>query len=189
MNLAEVKKEEKLCDYPGCTAKAEFRAPKSREYVNQYYWFCLNHVREYNKKWNYYEGLDSGEIEEHLRFDQTWRRPTWPLGGKGRDELKLRKKVHDFFFKDTVREKSEKFEKKFMHADMSFAEKKAFEYLDVSPELAMSVIKKKYRDLVKKHHPDKHGGKEDKVEMLKKINLAFAIVEAYYNKKHKEADD
>ena len=41
------------CDSPDCQKAGQYRAPKSREHLQDYYWFCLEHVRVYNKSWNY----------------------------------------------------------------------------------------------------------------------------------------
>ena len=51
------------CDAPGCEAQGEFRAPRSRSKLNDYLWFCLPHVREYNASWDYYKGMSPQEIE------------------------------------------------------------------------------------------------------------------------------
>src|SRR5262249_32666581 len=71
------------CDMPGCDAMGEYRAPKSRRTLKDYWWFCLHHVRDYNASWDYYKGMTPGEIEAHLRADASWQRPTWPLGSLG----------------------------------------------------------------------------------------------------------
>ena len=68
---------------PGCAAQGEYRAPKSRQALNQYWWFCLEHVRAYNATWDYYRGMSPGEIEAQVRADTSWQRPTWPLGQIG----------------------------------------------------------------------------------------------------------
>ena len=68
------------CDHPDCLAEGRFRAPKSRHRLNEYYWFCLDHVRDYNRSWDYYAGMAPGEIEDHIREDTVWQRPSWPMG-------------------------------------------------------------------------------------------------------------
>ena len=68
---------------PGCAEAGEFRAPVSRRALNEYRWFCLPHVREYNASWDYYKGMGPDEIEANLRADTSWQRPTWPLGRLG----------------------------------------------------------------------------------------------------------
>ena len=67
------------CEHPGCEMPGEHRAPKDRS-LSDYWWFCLDHVRDYNRAWNYYAGMSEPEIELHLRNDTCWQRPTWPLG-------------------------------------------------------------------------------------------------------------
>ena len=70
------------CDHPGCIAGGEYRAPKSRLDLHDYYWFCLEHVRAYNSAWNYYVGMSDAEIEAEIRHDTVWQRPTWRLGDR-----------------------------------------------------------------------------------------------------------
>src|SRR5262249_29646421 len=70
------------CDHPGCAGDGLYRAPRSRAELSAYYWFCLDHVREYNAAWNYYAGMSELEIEREIRNDTTWQRPTWPLGSR-----------------------------------------------------------------------------------------------------------
>lgn len=55
--------KERRCDHPGCNKPGEYRAPKNRR-LKEYYWFCLEHVQEYNAKWNYYEGISTEAPEE-----------------------------------------------------------------------------------------------------------------------------
>lgn len=47
----------RTCEKEGCGAQGEFRAPKSVSELQTYYWFCLDHVREYNKAWDFYKGM------------------------------------------------------------------------------------------------------------------------------------
>ena len=71
----------KMCDYIKCNENGEYKAPKSRLNLKSYYFFCLNHVKEYNKSWDFYKGLSVDEIELSLRKDIIWDRPSWPLNG------------------------------------------------------------------------------------------------------------
>ena len=50
------------CEHPGCTAHAAHRAPKARDALNEFRWFCLPHVREYNASWNYFAGMSADEV-------------------------------------------------------------------------------------------------------------------------------
>ena len=68
---------------PGCGAQGEYRAPKSRQNLHEYWWFCLEHVRAYNGSWDFYKGMSPGQIKAQLRADTAWQRPSWPLGRLG----------------------------------------------------------------------------------------------------------
>src|SRR5882672_2952567 len=73
---------QRVCEAAGCRLAGEYRAPRARDRLTEYRWFCLEHVREYNKKWDYFAGLGAEQIEAHIRADTIWRRPVWPLGGR-----------------------------------------------------------------------------------------------------------
>src|SRR5271154_411944 len=82
LTVDEAALHQRVCEAPGCREHGLYRAPFARDKLDQYRWFCLEHIREYNKKWDYFAGLDATEIEKHIRADTTWRRPVWPLGGR-----------------------------------------------------------------------------------------------------------
>jgi len=67
----------RMCEHPSCEAEGLYRAPKSRDTLRSYVWFCLDHVREYNASWDFYKDMTGPEILEHRIADMLWRRPTW----------------------------------------------------------------------------------------------------------------
>ena len=73
-------KIENLCNYPDCELEGGYRAPKSYDNLNDYQWFCLDHIKEFNKKWDYHKQMGADEIETDIRFDTIWRRPTHSFG-------------------------------------------------------------------------------------------------------------
>lgn len=70
------------CAWPDCKARGCYRAPKAPDRLSEFHWFCLDHVRLYNSKWNYYAGMSPEEIDTRQREDTTWARPTWRLDGQ-----------------------------------------------------------------------------------------------------------
>ena len=50
------------CQHPDCKLPGVYRAPKSRTQLNEYFWFCLDHVRDYNKAWDFYAGMSQADI-------------------------------------------------------------------------------------------------------------------------------
>ena len=171
----------KFCDLPGCGEPGEFRAPRSRYDLENYYLFCLKHVREYNAAWNYCAGMNEDEIERQIRADVTWQRPTWPLGVRsayangGRPIFDL-----GAFAADDWADKTQ------MNADGAKGhrprpgspQERALAVLDLDSPVTQEAIKARYKNLVKRHHPDANGGDKEAEERLKIINLAYSTLKA-----------
>ncbi|MEM6490102.1 MAG: J domain-containing protein [Pseudomonadota bacterium] len=68
------------CEWPGCNEPAHYRAPKSRDQINEYRWFCLYHVRQYNQAWNFFEGYGVADVDAARDSDRVWGRETWRMG-------------------------------------------------------------------------------------------------------------
>lgn len=187
----------RACDHPDCTNVGEYRAPRSREldddhplfamgetHQRNYYWFCLEHVKLYNEAWDYYEGLNAFEMEAAIRHDTVWNRPTWPLGVTARQAARmdeaLRRALHREFDIETGTHHAQAGND---NAGTSFIHRKAeidaLKELDLRPPVDFSVIKKTYRLLVKKHHPDLHSGLSGE-EKIKRLNSAFTYLKALH---------
>jgi len=168
---ASPRTETRTCDHPDCTAAAEYRAPRSRDKLNDYYWFCLDHVRAYNSAWDYYAGMGPDEIEVELRKNSTWDRPTWPLGAQG-----VRRR-----FAFTVDDPLGVFDEADADAPVrrprpSTAEEEAMRLLDLDGPLTAEGLKARYKELVKRHHPDANGGDKEAEERFKQINQAYTTL-------------
>ncbi|MDO8608441.1 MAG: J domain-containing protein [Phaeospirillum sp.] len=157
------------CDHPGCRHDAEFRAPRARDRLNEYYWFCLPHVREYNSAWNYYAGMGPEEIEAETRKDATWQRPTWPLGMQG-NKRHFTFTVHDPF--DFMDKEAEEQQRRKAHAPAT-PEEEAMKVLELHGPLTLAILKTRYKELVKRHHPDTNNGDKGAEERFKCINQAY----------------
>jgi len=165
------------CDIPGCAALGEYRAPKSRRTLTDYWWFCLPHVRAYNASWDYYKGMTPGEIEAHLRADAAWQRPTWPLGRLGAaqaDELLM----HDpLGILDGERRAKTPPPQSGAPAELP----EPLATLGLVWPTTLDTLKSRYKELAKRHHPDANGGDKGAEERIKSINLAYATVRARLN--------
>ncbi len=153
--------------HPGCTETGEFRAPISRDHLDCYYWFCLDHVRAYNARWDYYRGMSSAQIEAHMRADQTWHRPSWPLGAG--------MAIHDplgLLGKQSHKEPP---------ARPLSAEEAALAVLELPLYCPFPEIKARYKSLVKQLHPDANGGDRAAEERLKEVNRAYSTLKAAYS--------
>ena len=67
----------KYCEWPNCQRKGEYKAPTSREKLREFKWFCLEHVKLYNKGWDYFKGRTTDEIYNEISKDAIWNRTTW----------------------------------------------------------------------------------------------------------------
>ena len=75
--------EAPACEWPGCDGEATHRAPKGRMRENEYWRFCLEHVREYNHSYNYFAGMSDDEVARYQKDAVTGHRPTWKMGFNG----------------------------------------------------------------------------------------------------------
>lgn len=160
------------CEMPGCDLPGEFRAPKSRDTLNQYYWFCLEHVRAYNAHWDYYKGMSATQIESQIKQDVGWQRPTWPLGRLGGRALEadLLDAQLDLIGGRRPRAAAR---------DRTPSElREPLGTLGLEWPTTIDALKARYKALAKQHHPDANGGDRAAEERLKLINLAYATLRA-----------
>lgn len=161
------------CDMPECECAGEYRAPKSRRSLNEYWWFCLEHVRAYNSSWDFYKGMSPAEVEAQMRSDASWQRPSWPLGRLGHaawDDEVLRDPLRIL-----AQGKADRARKR--QAEQVPAElREPLAALGLTWPTTLDVVKTRYKELAKRHHPDANGGSRDAEERLKTINLAYATL-------------
>ncbi len=161
------------CGVPGCRSEATHRAPRSRDELDRFVWFCLEHIREYNLAWDYYAGMDESEIEAHRREDVTWRRPTWPLGARQAGPRDPRDALFEDPF-DLLGERGEGGGA--APARPRSKTDDALDALGLSEPVTADDIKARYIELVKRHHPDANGGDKKAEERLKLVNDAYATL-------------
>jgi len=175
------------CEWPGCAAVATHRAPKGRDRENQYWRFCLGHVREYNHSYNFFAGMSTDDIAKYQKDAVTGHRPTWKIGMNGG--------------RPTMRSHSARFEPGLGDADdplglfrhfgaaagradgehlraresrvIRNAERKALDALGLEPEATTAEIKLRFKALVKRHHPDANGGDRSSEDKLREIIQAY----------------
>ena len=174
------------CDHPGCAAGGEFRAPKSRLDLHDYYWFCLDHVRAYNSAWNYYVGMSDAEIEAEIRHDTVWQRPSWKLGERHTPGYAERMRDPFGFYNGKAQHNGGRHNGRAnghgseAAARAASACDQALAVFDIEPPFTVVRLKARYKVLVKEHHPDAHGGDKAAEERLKIINQAYATLKASY---------
>ena len=164
---------ERRCHHPGCREEGHYRAPVARDQLSEYYWFCLEHVREYNLAWDFYAGMNEEEIELQRRADTVWQRPSWPFGQFGeRAGFGPAHRVHDphgFFYEDVGPRPARQ-------ARPMTEEQKALAVFDLNEPVTFDDVKIRYKNLVKQLHPDANGADHEAEERLKLVNLAYAAL-------------
>ena len=166
------------CDKIDCKQKGEFKAPKSRKNLNEYYFFCLDHVKEYNKSWDFYRGLTVNQIENSMREDTIWNRPSWPLKGNPYKVIEQINNLYDDKINDLNLDnnKSNYFKNKIFNERFTTEENKALSILNVKLPITLEKIKKNYKKLVKIFHPDVNGNNKNAEEKFKEINKSYKII-------------
>jgi len=171
------------CDHPGCDREGTHRAPKSRSEPIEYYWFCLEHVREYNKSWNYFAGMSDDEVAAYRHSSNTWHRPTWTVTGK--KGIKGSKEGATFNL-EGIDDQFGLFRDNPLGLDgvaagpqkrrVSAPVAKALRRLGLSTDASPNEVKIRYKELAKRFHPDLNGGNKDAEERLKRINEAYSYL-------------
>jgi hypothetical protein len=175
------------CAWSGCNAQGVYRAPKDRSLSN-YVMFCLDHVRAYNAKWDFHIHMTPADIEAEIRRMVTWDRPTWPMGNTGAsNNLKNARPWSRSDIRDPMDlgagtafdPKQHTKSRQTSWADgqnFSAEDRKALRVLDIEGPVSLAELKKRYKELVKLHHPDTNGGSSEAEARMKTINGAYDIL-------------
>lgn len=163
-------KGDNKCCWVGCCADGKHPAPKSPTNLKERYGFCLDHVRKYNKSWDFFHDMNDYEVESFMTDSITGHRPTGPMGSGFRkyntEDLK-----EELFREFNFGNKKEK-QKRAIPTN----EKEALRVIGLKYPVTMSDIKKKYKELAKQYHPDINGIADE--EKLKTINQAYSYLKS-----------
>ena len=169
-----------ICDWNNCNEIGAYKAPIEKDNSKDYRLLCLEHIKEFNKNWNYFSGMNDKEICEFIKSDMTWHKPTQSFESS------------DNFFKvlwnNILDGKKEKLEDHRFNSMRQFRfdqnDLKAFNILGVSVGLKWEKIQEKFKKLVKKFHPDMNLGNKKFEDKLKVITLAYTQLKNTYKNKN-----
>jgi len=161
---------ENICEWENCEESGKHKAPLERDNIKKYRWLCLDHIKLFNKNWNYFDGMSQDKIEDFIKSDVTWHRPTQRFGSSDNffnilwnnalsDKFKIFK--NENFFAAENKKLSEK-------------DKDAFQIMELNLTADWKAIQSKFKTLVKKFHPDRNSGNKKFEDKLKKITLAYS---------------
>lgn len=163
------------CAHDGCAEPGDFRAPKSRTHIGEYQWLCAEHIKEFNKRWNYFEGMTQDEIYAFQKDASLGHRPTWRMDQMGKDATRKLEEAFSTMFTDG---RNTQF--KAAAKPISAKSKDALAVLDLDHPSDKAAIKAQYRELVKKYHPDVNRGNARAEETFKKITSSYHYLMAHY---------
>lgn len=175
------------CQWKGCGNPGTHRAPKGRGQDGAYYQFCIDHVRQFNASYNYFEGMSSAEVEDFQKSAVIGHRPTWRMGdngtgaqadskarpkpGKPRFTRKAKIDAHRLFEDEAEKTRAKADSKP--RRPVRALERRALDVMHLPEAATKAEIKARFKELVKRHHPDANGGDRGSEDKLREIIQAY----------------
>ena len=176
----------RVCEHEGCEEPGKYRAPRSPDAIDDYLWFCKEHIREYNLKWNFFDGTSEAELMAQMDRDRTWERPTKPLRKSVEERAWARLGVtdpHEVLGENATRNPGRT---NGGTRRLPPTERRAIEILDARDSMSKTEIRKCYKALIKVLHPDMNGGDRSQEEQLAEVVWAWDQVKASRNFREKD---
>tara|TARA_B100000963_G_scaffold361989_1_gene401708 strand:- start:5098 stop:5613 length:516 start_codon:yes stop_codon:yes gene_type:complete len=168
-----------ICDWENCNEPGQYKAPIERDNSRKYKLLCLEHIKIFNKKWNYFENMTNEQIEYFIKSDLTWHKSTKSFSSS--------ENFFNILWNNALDDKLNIFNtsnfKNFKKARLSETDKDALEVMELNSSANWEEIHKKFKLLVKKYHPDKNQGNKKYEDKLKKITLAYSQLKMKLGKK------
>jgi len=168
-----------ICDWENCKEIGKYKAPKEKDNSKNFRLLCLEHIKIFNKNWNYFENMKAHEIEFFIKSDLTWHKTTKSFGSS--------ENFFNILWKNALEDKLNIFNssnfKNFKKDQLSQTDRDAFEVMELNLSSNWTEIQKKFKLLVKKYHPDKNQGNKKYEDKLKTITLAYTQLKKKFGKK------
>lgn len=169
----------RICAHPGCTEPGEFRAPplagaNPGEGPTPFRWLCLDHVRAFNSRYNFFDGMSVDEIHAAQRPTAGWERETRAFAHAGDPAPRWAD------FADPLDAIGGRFRRRdegdVMRADgkpLSPQDRASLRVLELSPDADRAALRGRYSELVRRYHPDRNGGDRTHEDRLKAVIAAY----------------
>ena len=159
-----------ICEWSKCKKIGAYRAPVEKDNSKKFRLLCLEHIKVFNKSWNYFADMKEEEIESFIKSDLTWHKPTKSFSSS------------ENFFRilwiNALDDKPGVFKNStfgnFKKSKLSERDRDALKILGLKNDTNWQDIQKRFKMLVKKYHPDKNHGSKKYEDILKKITLAYS---------------
>ncbi|MBL8536754.1 MAG: J domain-containing protein [Hyphomonadaceae bacterium] len=174
--------QERPCDHIGCKRAGSHKAPKGRAHDGQFWHFCVEHAADYNRRWNYFEGMSDAELADYQKREETGHRPTWTFRSGRLDRysaaargFRAGRGAADPFgmFGETVSEPARPAKRR-----LTRLQSLALEALSLDENADGPSIRARYAELVKRWHPDSNGGDRAAEANLQRVLKAYQTLKA-----------
>jgi hypothetical protein len=162
------------CAVPGCGAPGEFKAPlqpANFDGPGAWRFLCLDHVREHNNKYNFFDGMTPEEITEAQSPLAGWDRPSRKFAANGADPPPSWSD-----FTDPLDAIATRFGRIRRSSRFSAAERQALSVLGLGDDTDRHSLRQTYSTLVRRYHPDKNGGDRSKEARLGAVIHAYQLL-------------
>ncbi len=171
---------ENICDYKNCKNIGKHKAPIEKDNSKKFRWLCLNHIKEFNQRWDYFKGMSNHEIYNFMKSDMTWHKPTQSFNSPDN--------FFNILWKNTLNEGENILNRK--HGEkiktiinFSNKDREAFKIIGLEVGVKWNIIQNQFKKLVKKYHPDMNAGDKKFEEKLKIVTLAYTQLKLAYKGK------
>jgi hypothetical protein len=162
----------RICQHEGCGEAGKFRAPRAPDVLDEFIWFCKDHVRDYNLKWNFFNNTTEAEMNAQLSKDKVWERETRSFGDP-ETRAWARLGIEDPY--QVLGQNATKNPGKATTGNRRLppTERRAVEILDSEDDWTKADVRKAYKSLIKVLHPDMNGGDRSQEEQLQEVVWAW----------------
>jgi hypothetical protein len=165
------------CAIPGCAKTGNCRVPKSRDNLSEHMVVCSAHARAINESWDYFKGMGDGDIARFREEAMFGHRPTWPMGKRtAKVRNGQRPEFHDRYA--VLDEEDESGQPRRPERQLTRLQIIAMDTLQLAHNATLIEIKARYKELVKRFHPDANGGDRGAEERLKQVIKAYSVLRA-----------
>ena len=171
---------ENICDHKSCKKIGSYKAPIEKDNSKKFKWLCLDHIKEFNRNWDYFKGMSDQEVCEFLKSDMTWHKPTQSFNSPNN--------FFSILWKNTLNEVGGILSNghgKYIKTIINFSNKdiEAFKIIELEVDTKWEKIQNQFKKLVKKYHPDMNAGNKKFEEKLKIVTLAYTQLKLAYKGK------
>ncbi|WP_238367045.1 J domain-containing protein [Mesobacterium pallidum] len=165
----------RLCEHEGCEEAGQYRAPKAPDVLDDYFWFCKEHIREYNLKWNFFQGQTEAELNAQMSKDKVWERETKDFRDpEARAWARLGiEDPHQVLGENATRNPGRNKAATGGGKRLPPTERRAVEILEINESATKAEVRKAYKALIKVLHPDMNGGDRSQEEQLQEVMWAW----------------